>query len=45
MGGGKEKFISLQKKRERERENEGRALVDDWERMKRLIGLLSGCSF
>lgn len=43
MRGGREreKFISLQKRRE----NEGRPFTDDWGKMKRLIGLLSGCSF
>lgn len=35
-------FITQKKE---ERENEGRDFADDWGRMKRLIGLLSGCSF
>lgn len=41
MRGEKEKIILLQKKRE----NEGKDFADDWGRMKRLIGLLSSCSF
>lgn len=38
-------FITQKKKKKEESENEGRDFADDWGRMKRLIGLLSGCSF
>lgn len=43
--GRREREVHFIKKKKKWRENEGRDFADDWGRMKRLIGLLSGCSF